>query len=213
MNIKKLTLTQDGYPAVLQQIPSPPAQLYHTGAPLKELMKRPRVAIVGTRLPSAYGEQVTLNFATGLSEQGVVIISGLAFGIDAIAHKATLEAGGLAIAVLPGPLENIMPVSNRRLAKRILDQGGALVSEYAEDDETYKTNFVARNRIVSGLADAVLIPEASALSGTRHTVSFALEQGKEVLAVPGNIHSPYSAGTNNYIKSGAKLVTEAHQQR
>jgi DNA processing protein len=205
--INKLTLNAPDYPEILRNIPSPPRQLYHTGAPLEELLKRPCVAIVGTRKVSAYGREVTLKLARELAEQGIVIISGLALGVDALAHQATLDAGGLAIAVLPSPIEQIVPTTNRRLAQRILEQGGALVSEYDADALILPQNFIARNRIVSGLAKAVLITEASDQSGTKHTVTFANEQGKTIMAVPGDITRPGSVGVNSFIKSGASLIT------
>lgn len=194
-------------PAVLKQIPSPPKQIFHTGHSLGELLKYPRVAIVGSRNISAYGKQITNRLTTDLAERGIVIVSGLAFGVDSVAHRAALAAKGTTIAVLPSPLDNILPTAHRQLAQNILDQGGALVSEYANNSEMFKTNFVARNRLVAGLANAVLITEAVEKSGSLHTARFALEQGKDVLAVPGNITSSTSAGTNNLIKAGAQPVT------
>jgi DNA processing protein len=211
MNIKKLTLGSVDFPEVLRQIPGPPGQLYHAGAPLGELLKRPRVAIVGSRTISAYGRQVTMELAGKLAEQGVVIISGLALGVDGVAHRAALEAGGLAIAVLPSPLDYIVPVTNRRLARDILDQGGALVSEYEPGSITFKQNFVARNRLVSGLADAVLITEAGEKSGSLYTADFGVKQGKDVLAVPGNIYSSGCIGTNNLIKRGHAAATTCYE--
>jgi DNA processing protein len=224
MNIKKLMLDAPDFPEVLKQIPASPKVLYQAGAPLKDLLKRPRVAIVGSRGVSAYGRQVTAKIAGQLAEQGIVIISGLALGVDCIAHKAALEANGLAIAVLPGPLDRIVPGTNRWLAEAILVKGGALVSEYASGEQPYKQNFIARNRLMSGLAQAVLITEATEKSGSLHTANFALQQGRDVLAVPGNIFSQGSVGTNNLIKSGATPITsyldvlhvlgfEAHQTR
>ena len=136
-----------------------------------------------------------------------MIVSGLALGVDCIAHQATLDASGLAIAVLPSPLDAIAPSSNRRLGQEIIDKGGALVSEYDSGVHPVKQYFIARNRLVSGLADAVLITEAAEKSGSLHTARFALEQGKDVLAVPGNITNSGSVGTNNLIKSGATPVT------
>ncbi len=206
MQIKKLTLKQQGYPEPLRHITSPPKQLFCRGN-LKELLNKPRVAIVGSRSLTAYGRQVTAQLAGQLAEQGIVIISGLALGVDAIAHQAALEAGGLVIAVLPSPVDNIYPATNRPLAEKILAQGGVLVSEYDEAIYDFKRNFVARNRLVAGLAQAVLITEAAEKSGSLHTARFALEQGKDVLAVPGNITSRVSIGTNNLIKSGATSVT------
>jgi DNA processing protein len=142
-----------------------------------------------------------------LSKAGIVIISGLALGVDSLAHKSALEAGGLTIAVLPSGLDNIYPASHYGLARQILQQGGALVSEYPSGQTAQKHHFIARNRIASGLGDALLITEAAEKSGTLHTANFALEQGRPVLAVPGNITSPTSAGTNNLIKTGATPVT------
>lgn len=200
-------LTGQSLPESLREIPSPPKQLYCRGADLSELMARPRVAIVGSRKPTRYGRQVTHELAGKLAERGVVIISGLALGIDGLAHQATLEAGGQAIAVLPGPVNKIYPMTNRPLAEKILRHGGALVSEYAEDLFDFKRNFIARNRLVAGLAQAVLITEAAEKSGSLHTARFALEQGKYVLAVPGDITRQTSVGTNNLLKSGAAPVT------
>jgi DNA processing protein len=150
---------------------------------------------------------VTTQMATRLAEQGLVIISGLAFGVDALAHQAAIDAGGLCIAVLPSPLDNIVPVYNRRLAEQILEQGGALVSEYAPGEYPAKQNFIARNRLMSGLAQVILITEAGEKSGAMHTFNFAAEQGRQVLAVPGNINLAGSIGTNNLLKSGASVAT------
>jgi DNA processing protein len=144
-----------------------------------------------------------------LARAGVVIISGLAIGVDVVAHRAALEAGGLTIAVLPCGLDRIYPAAHRNVATQILAQGGALVTEYPEGTITYPVNFIARNRIASGLSQAVLITEAAEKSGTLHTARFALEQGKDVLAVPGNITSPTSSGTNNLLKIGATPVTSS----
>jgi DNA processing protein len=177
---------------------------------LEDLLARPRVAIVGSRTISAYGKAVTAQLAGDLARAGVVIVSGLAIGTDAVAHRAALDAGGLTIAVLPASLQTIYPAQHYQLAMRIMQQGGALVSEYDEQmTNAYKGNFVARNRIVSGLSHVVLITEAAAKSGTLHTAAFALEQGREVMAVPGNITSPTSTGTNTLIKNGAQPVLSA----
>lgn len=207
MKIKKLLYGDSAYPSVLANITSPPRQLYTLGASLESLLSRPRVAIVGSRGISAYGRQVTTRLSGELAANGVVIVSGLALGVDAVAHQAALEAGGTTIAVLPGGLDEIYPASNRGLARAMLEQGGALISEYPEGTESFKQNFIARNRLVSGLSDAVLITEAAEKSGSLHTARFALEQGRDVLAVPGNITSPTSVGTNNLIRSGATPIT------
>jgi DNA processing protein len=192
---------------VLQHIPAPPEHLFVKSTNLPDLLQRPRLAIVGSRKISAYGKGITASLSSGLARAGVVIVSGLALGVDGLAHRAALEAGGLTIAVLPGSLEDIYPASHRQLAEHIVRQGGALITEYGAGTRTYPGNFIARNRLISGLSDAVLITEAAQKSGSLHTARFALEQGKDVLAVPGNITSPTSAGTNNLIRSGAVPIT------
>ena len=209
MQVKELTLDSPDYPERLRHLAAPPSKLYTLGQNVKELVSRPCVAIVGSRKVSAYGITVTSSLAGELARAGVVIISGLAIGVDGISHKAALEAGGLAIAVLPCGLDRIYPARHRELAKQILASGGALVSEYPAGTNIYQVNFLQRNRIVAGLSDAVLITEASERSGTLSTARFALEQGIEVLALPGNITSPTSAGTNNLIKTGAAPITKA----
>lgn len=210
MKSKTVTLTQQGLPDTVRQIPSPPKQLFCRGASLRELLRRPRLAIVGSRAITPYGRQVTTELANELAGQGVIVVSGLAIGVDAVAHRAALDAGGQAIAVLPGPVESIYPRSNNQLGEEIVAKGGALVSEYAAGEPAYKQNFIARNRLVVGLAQALLITEAAEKSGSLHTARFALEQGKDVLVVPGSIKSPASVGTNNLLKSGATPVTSYH---
>ncbi|HSX30696.1 MAG TPA: DNA-processing protein DprA [Candidatus Saccharimonadales bacterium] len=207
MKVQKLTLRQDAYPSQLKQLSSPPKELYYLGADPSEWLSRPRVAMVGSRSVTPYGRQVTERFARELAEHGVVIISGLALGVDAIAHTACLDAGGTAVAVLANGLDHIAPATNAQLGRRLLEQGGTILSEYPAGAPVFKTQFIARNRIVAGLAQALLITEASEKSGTLHTARFAMEQGRDVLAVPGNIFSPTSVGTNNLIRAGATPVT------
>lgn len=208
MKIKKISLSEANYPEKIRALADAPKELYVLGADLGELLARPAVAIVGSRKVSTYGQQVTAKLAGELARAGVVIVSGLAIGVDGIAHRAALEAGGLTIAVLPSGLGHVYPATHYQLAQQIIEKGGALVSEYPEDAKiAYKGNFVARNRIVSGLSNAVLITEAAEKSGTLHTADFALQQGIDVLAVPGNITSPTSGGTNNLIRTGATMIT------
>lgn len=168
---------------------------------------QPTVSIVGTRKPTAYGQEVTYRLSYELASRGVVIVSGLALGTDSIAHKAALDAGGTTIAVLPGGADNVYPRSHRALADRIVTSGGALISEYPSGQDIYRANFIARNRIVAAIAHGVLITEAAIKSGTIHTAGFALNYGRPVMAVPGNITNPLSSGTNNLINTGARLVT------
>jgi DNA processing protein len=168
----------------------------------------PVVAIIGTRRPSAYGREVTHTLATELARNGVIIVSGLAMGIDTIAHTSALEGGGKTIAVLAQGLHTIYPASNKGLAERIV-KNGALITEYDTGVEAMKYHFLARNRLVSGLADAVIVTEAADKSGTFSTVAHALEQNKEVFAVPGPITSLLSAGPNRLIQQGARVALSA----
>ncbi|HSW37351.1 MAG TPA: DNA-processing protein DprA [Candidatus Saccharimonadales bacterium] len=204
----KVSPTDKSFPPALKNIASPPKQLYVLGE-LEQLLNSRVVSIVGSRAVTPYGRQVTTKLAGELAGKGITIVSGLAIGVDALAHQAALEAGGYTVAVLPSSVDHVYPASNQQLAQRIIDSGGALISEYDGPIESYKSNFIARNRLVSGLADVLLITEASDHSGTLHTANFALEQGKTVMAVPGNITSANSVGTNRLIKAGALPVTEA----
>lgn len=171
----------------------------------------PTVAIIGTRKPSPYGEEAAYRISYDLAQAGVVIVSGLALGIDAIAHKAALDAGGVTIAVMPTGLDRPYPHTNRHIAKRIVANNGALISEYPPGTQPWQSQFIARNRIVAGVADGVLVAEAALKSGTLHTAGFALDYGRPVMAVPGNITNPMSTGTNNLIKTGARLITSAQE--
>lgn len=207
MKVNKLTLDSPLFPQSLRVIPDPPKQLFYIGN-LEACLSRPTLAVVGSRKVSAYGKAVTLKLAKEAAEQGLTIVSGLALGVDGLAHQATVEAGARAIAIMASGLDSIHPATNRDLAVRILERGGALVSEYPAGVQPFKTNFVARDRLISGLSQAILITEAAAKSGSLHTANFALEQGRTVMAVPGNITSETSVGTNNLIKTGAVPVTE-----
>ncbi|OVE78637.1 DNA protecting protein DprA [bacterium G20] len=206
MRVNSLKRNSPDYPEILRHIASPPEQLFWFGTHPNELIQRPRVAIVGSRKVTSYGRQVTRELSSELVKVGVVIVSGLALGVDSIAHQAAIDAGGLTIAVLPTSLERIYPAAHLNLARQIVTTGGCLVSEYPPGTEAFPSNFIARNRIVSGLADVLLITEAARNSGTMHTAGFALEQGRTVMAVPGNVTSPMSEGCNNLIKKGATPV-------
>lgn len=207
MKINKVTKNHKQFPAYLREITSIPRQLYYLGEPLMEYL--PAVTIVGSRKVTPYGKEITHRLAYDLARAGITIISGLALGVDAIAHTAALEAKGRTIAVLAGGLDAISPASHRNLAIEILKKGGTITSEYPVGMPSLKQHFVARNRIVSGMSDLVLITEAAEGSGSLITARFALEQNKLVGAVPGNITSPYSGGTNALIKAGASVITSA----
>lgn len=196
-------------PEPLLNLPQPPSRLFVSREGLDEIMGRPRLAIIGSRKATTYGRAVTSKFAAELAKQGVVIVSGLALGVDSIAHASALEAGGLTVAVLPAGLDKIYPRSHHQLAQRIIQADGLLVSEYPPNTEPRRENFIARNRIIAALSEGVLITEAAQNSGSLHTARFALELGLPVLCVPGPITSNLSAGTNNLIKAGATPVTSA----
>jgi len=191
----------------LRQLHDAPAQFFYRGVDPSELLARPSVAIVGSRKMSPYGKAVTERLAAELARAGVVIVSGLALGIDAAAQAATVEAGGQTIAVMAHGLHTIAPASHRGLAERILATGGSIVSEYEAGIEAQRFTFVARDRHIAALVDAVVIPEAAIKSGSLHTAGFALDLGKPVLAVPGSIYSETSAGTNQLLKTGATPLT------
>lgn len=170
---------------------------------------KPMLAVVGTRRSSPYGKQVLYDILPPIIRAGVGIVSGLAFGIDSLAHKITLEQKGYTAAVLPSSLPEIYPKSHSQLAERIIISGGALISEYSQPVPIHKSNFLARNRLVACLADALLVVEATERSGTTSTVAHALELGRDVMSVPGSIFSPTSRGTNTLIRSGGLPVTNA----
>ena len=210
MKINTISPDEHKFLQIISGIANSPKTLYFIGTlPIGRASDVKVVAVVGTRKPSSYGKEVTFDLAYKLARKGVAIVSGLAYGVDAIAHKAALEAGGKTIAVLANGLDSIYPSSHRKLAEDIVKAGGALISEYPPGTEARDFQFLARNRIVSGLSDAIIVTEAASRTGTLSTVGHALEQNKEVFAVPGNITSPMSAGPNRLIQQGAHPVTSA----
>jgi DNA processing protein len=202
-----VTWEDDGYPERLRNISSAPALLYLRG----ELLPRDdlAVAIVGTRRATPYGREVAHRIATDLASAGVTVVSGLAKGIDGVAHERAVQAGGRTLAVLGHGLDQIYPPEHAGLAARIADGHGALVTEYPPGARIDPANFPARNRIISGLSLGVVIVEAGRKSGAMITADFAADQGREVFAVPGSVLSGSSAGCNALIKDGATLVTDA----
>ena len=199
-----LTWDDPAYPRNLLNIAQPPPVLFVKG----ELLPADEwaVALVGTRHASAYGREVARDLATGLAASGVTVVSGLARGVDIFAHRAALEAGGRTIAVLGSGIDRIYPPEHKSAAESIA-QAGAVVSDYALGTPPDGANFPPRNRIISGLAKGVVIVEAGEVSGALITADFAAEQGRDVFAVPGNIHQRTSLGTNKLIQQGAKLVS------
>lgn len=199
--ITVLTSADSLYPPRLKEINQPPPVLYVRGE--IKLEDEWAVAIVGTRRMTAYGRQVTEELADFLGRHGVTVISGLARGVDAIAHQTAIKAGGRTYAILGSGVDYIYPPENRKLAQEII-HAGALISEYPLGTFPESTNFPPRNRIISGLSQAVVIIEAGDTSGALITATFAAEQGREVFAVPGYIHAPQSKGTNRLIQDGAR---------
>lgn len=203
--INWLTLFDDDYPVLLKQIYDPPIVLFYKG----NLKYEKAIAVVGTRKITGYGKAVTDQFVKKLVEGGLTIVSGLARGVDSYAHFTTLKEGGKTIAVLGSGLNQVYPPENKKLSEDIIKGGGALISEFVPDQTSFPGNFPARNRIISGLSAATLVIEAAVDSGSLITARLALEQGREVFAVPGPITSDLSMGPIDLIKEGAIPVTSA----
>jgi len=198
--IRVLTWLDEAYPQRLKEIEQPPPVLYLRGDLLPE--DTWSVAIVGTRRVTPYGRQVTEEIASFLAAHGITVVSGLARGVDGLAHTAALKAGGRTLAILGSGVDKIYPPENRALAERIFEHG-AILSDYAPGTPPEASNFPPRNRIISGLSMAVVVIEAGETSGALITAEFAAEQGREVFSVPGNILAPQSKGTNKLIQQGA----------
>lgn len=194
------------YPQQLRQIPDPPPTLYIKGQP--DVLLEPQIALVGSRNPTPSGRETAFSFAHALTEAGLTITSGMALGIDAASHKGALEAKGSTIAVFGTGIDVIYPSSHRKLAAAIADRG-ALVSEFPLHTPPIPAYFPQRNRIVSGLSLGTLVVEAAARSGSLITARLATEQGREVFAIPGSIHSPTAHGCHSLLRNGAKLVETA----
>ncbi|WP_455222004.1 DNA-processing protein DprA [Kaarinaea lacus] len=191
------------YPPLLREIPDPPILLFAQGDP--ELLQFPQLAMVGSRNPSHAGQETAFEFARHLSQAGLIITSGMATGIDTHSHRGALAASGLTIAVAGTGLDCVYPANNKSLAEQIADQG-LLLSEYAIGTKPVAHNFPRRNRIISGLSIGTLVVEAATQSGSLITARLAMEQGREVFAIPGSIHSPLARGCHYLIRQGAKLV-------
>ena len=201
-----VTLADPDYPPALLGIADPPVLLYVRGDPA--LLSRPSLAIVGSRNATPQGRRTAADFARTLAEAGLAIVSGLALGIDAAAHRGALDAGGATIAVIGTGADRLYPARNRDLALEIAGSG-AIVSEFPLGTPAVAHNFPRRNRIISGLARGVLVVEAAPESGSLITARLAGEQGREVFAIPGSIHSPLARGCHRLIRDGAKLVETA----
>lgn len=212
-SVKKLggeiLLLDDGiYPSLLREIYDPPIVLYVKGA-WSDCLDRPCIGVVGSRRCSTYGQNAAIMLARDLAQRGITVVSGFARGIDAAAHRGALEAGGRTVAVLGTGIDEVYPRDHKKLAAEILDGGGALVSQFPLGTPPVSENFPYRNRIISGLSLGIVVVEAAENSGSLITARLAMEQNREVFAVPGNITSRNSFGTNYLIKgAGAKLVQQ-----
>ena len=207
-NIKIITIEDEEYPQKLKDIYDYPIVLYCKGN-IELARIEPKISIIGCREYSEYGKKISFKFAYELSRSGITIVSGGARGIDSFSHRGCVYAKKGTISILGNGLDYIYPPENKELEEEIIKNNGLLMSEYIIGRRPTKYTFPARNRLISALSDGVLVVEAKEKSGTIITVDFALEQGKTVYAVPGNIDQVNSYGTNNLIKQGAKLVMNA----
>ena len=213
--INQISPLESNFTEVLDSIAVKPKILYFYGKMPQNVVKNGKserqktVAIVGSRHNTRYGEEIAYKLAYELGKRGVVVVSGLAYGIDSIGHRGCLDAGGTTVAVLGTPIDQIYPRGHLKLAAEIIEKNGTIMSEYAPGEKVFMgASFLHRNRLISGLADIVVVVEAAEKSGTLSTAAHALSQGRDVYAVPGNITSPYSQGCNKLIKQGAMPYTE-----
>ena len=218
MKIEEIIINSKEYPEKLKNIYNPPLKLYVLGN--KQLLNQKSIAIVGARKATEYGKKIAFKFSKELAENGINIISGLAKGIDTYAHLGTIQASiesknlkklGKTIVVMGSGFNNIYPKENIELARKVIKSGGCIITEYSAETKPEKMNFPKRNRIISGLSNGVLVVEANNKSGALITAEFALEQGKEVFAIPGDITKEQSEGCNELIKDGASLVTNSQE--
>lgn len=205
----KITIEDKEYPEILRNIPNPPKHLYVLGN--ISILNENNIAIIGSRVCTPQGAKLAEKFAKKLCEFNVGIVSGMAKGIDTSAHIGALNVGGKTIAVLGGGFNHIFPRENKSLFNSILENNGAVISEYEENVEPSSSGFIQRNRIVSGLSKGILIIEAKYRSGTAITARFAENQGKKIFCIPHSLEQKEGIGTNRLIKNGASLVTEPQE--
>ncbi len=204
-----ITIQDKAYPKQLKKIKNPPKQLYIKGD--ETLLKTNIISIIGSRACSKNGEQLAHKFAKELVYQDITIASGMALGIDTIAHQTALEQKGKTIAVLGSGWNHIFPSKNKGLYQQIIEKGGLVITEYPPEEEVKSENFLHRNRIVSGIALAILVVEAAYRSGTSVTAKIATQQGRKVFALPHEVNNLHGVGTNRLIQKGAKMITNTEQ--
>ncbi len=207
MEFRTIHLGDADYPILLREIANAPKEV-HVRGDLPD-SRLPAIAIVGTRKATSTGVKIAEEVAAELAKRGLIIISGLAMGIDSAAHRGALSADGKTVAVLGNGIDEIYPAQNENLAKKILETGGAIISEYSPGEPSFKQNFIHRNRIISGLSVAVVVIEAPEKSGALATAGFAAEQGRNVFVVPGPVSHPNYIGSHKLIRDGAVLATGA----
>lgn len=205
-NIITISKNDELFPQAFKMVPEPPLNKFYACGNLKLLSAEPRLGIVGSRKVTPYGKEVTINMARAAASAGIVIVSGLALGVDGIAHQAALDAGGKTIAVLPSSFSRIYPASHEFLARRILDNNGLLITEFIKDEQPMKHYFIQRNRLIAALSQQLLVTEAAMGSGTRHTVEFSISLAGEPMAVPADINKHSSSYTNYMLQHGAKPI-------
>lgn len=211
MEIKEIYINSGDYPERLRNIYDPPKKLYVLGN--FKILKEKAIAIVGSRKATEYGKKVAFQISQELTKENINVVSGLAIGIDTYAHLGAISIQNQAstIAVLGSGIDEMYPKENTELARKIIQTGGCIVSEYPLGTKPKKINFPQRNRIISGLSEGVVVVEASEKSGSLITAEFGIEQGKEIFAVPGNIDNPLSKGTNQLIMDGARMVLSSKE--
>lgn len=205
-DIKYVCINEENYPSSLKNIYNPPKVIFYKGN-INIFKDKLNIAMVGARKCTQYGKYCAINFSKELSNKGVNIVSGLAMGIDAYAHEGSFLGNGKTAGIIASSVDNITPKVNLKLGEKILESGGVILSEYYIGHKVHPSNFIKRNRILSGVSDGVIVVEAARKSGSLITADFSLEQGKNVFSIPGNINSSMSEGCHNLIKQGAKLIT------
>lgn len=208
-NIITITNTDSRFPPAFKLLSRPPVSKFYALGNLDLLSKTPRLGVVGSRKMTSYGREITTELSRKAAAAGAVIVSGLALGVDGTAHQAALDTGGHTVAVIPSSLYKIYPANHEYLARRIVEDGGLLITEFKKEEKPMKHYFIQRNRLIGALSEVLLVTEAAMGSGTRHTVEFNIAQGREPVAVPGEINKYSSSYTNHMIQNGCKPIFSA----